>query len=212
MQRMRITGVCLVAMFAMSAVFASGASATKLHLKTVGKGDLKAGDEIKAFSSDLIFHTVAGDLECTKNTLTGTALTGPGAKVKGTITEEQSEGEIGFGTACKTSALGPAMIVSSGFNWPIEFKKSGTIQIKGTKAVTFKSTFIGVEKTPSCEFEAKKLASSFNTSGAVTITTTGQTFKKSKSKENSGLCPASGTLTGTFNMTSGGEAVEAEVK
>jgi hypothetical protein len=208
MRRIQIAGLCLVVALAFGAMLAATASAkTVLTLKTA-KGPLTAGAEVKAFSSNLIFVTSAGDLECSENTLTGELLTNSGAKDKGKVTSETSKGKEAGGL-CKTSAFGPTEIVSSGFPWPIEFKTKGITKLKGTKKITFTSTFpkAGGAK---CTFEASKVEAKFNTSGPVTITTTKQIFKRNK-KLSAEICPEKGELSGEFNLTSHGETVEAEL-
>jgi hypothetical protein len=63
MKRMSVVGLCLVAAFALSAVFAGAASAGKvLVLSTSGKGALAPGTVIKAESTNLIFETAGGNL------------------------------------------------------------------------------------------------------------------------------------------------------
>jgi hypothetical protein len=209
---MRIMGLSLMAIFAVAAVFAGSASAkTVLTLKTAA-GPIAPGSGIEAFSSDLTFTTEAGKLECTKNKLDGILETNGAAKDKGKITTESSTGEgTGFGTACKTSTpFGPTTIAPSGLPWPTEFNTKGVATVKGTKKVTFTSTFVAAPGEPKCTYEAAKVLSAFNAtagSGVITLTTTEQLFKKNKKTSNE-ACPATGKLNGTFKVFSGGEAVE----
>jgi len=206
---MRIMGLSLVAVFALAAVFVGSASAkTVLTLKTA-KGALTAGQEIRAESSDLVFVTSTGNLECTSNILTGEVTVNNAAKDKGTVTKESSTGGEAGGLCKTTTGLGPASIVSSGFPWPIEYKTSGASQIKGTKKIAFTSTFPGAGGAQ-CTYEAAKVKSTINTSGVITQTTTNQVFKANKKTSNP-ACPKEGKLSGTFKLFSGSEAVEAEV-
>ncbi len=207
MRRIRIAGLCLVAVFALGAMASSASAKTVLTLKTK-KGALTSGSEVKAFSSNLVFKTAAGNLECSENTLTGALETNGAAKDKGKVTTETSKGKEAGGL-CKTSAFGPAEIVSSGFPWKIEFTTKGVVKLKGTKKVTFTSTFPGAGNAK-CIFESSKVESKFNTSGPVTITTSKQVFKRAK-KGSAEICPEKGELSGEFNVTSGGETVEAEL-
>lgn len=213
MTRMRIMGLALVAVFAMSALAVSSASAktakTVLTLKTAGKGALTAGAALTASSSDLVFTTAAGNLECTSNILSGTLANNGSTKDKGTITSSNSTGtEPPTGKACKTTTpFGPAEIISSGFNWPVEFTTKGTSTVKGNKKVAFKAIFLLAESA-SCTYEASKVASTFKIGGPVELTTSAQPFKINKKTSNA-ACPASGTLTGHALVTSGGETVES---
>jgi len=209
MKRMRIMGLCLVAVFAVTAAFAGSASAkTVLTLKTK-KGPLAAGASLVAESSNLIFVTSTGNLECSSNILTGTVGNNGAAKDKGTVTKESSTGEEAGGLCKTTTPLGPAEIVASGFPWPIEYTTKGTSAVKGTKKVAFTSTFPGAGGAK-CEYESAKVESTFNTSGVITQTTTNQVFKVNKKTSNA-ACPKEGKLSGSFKLFSGGEAVEAEL-
>jgi hypothetical protein len=206
---MRIMGLSLVAMFAVAAVFAGAASAkTVLTLKTA-KGALAPGAELKAESSNLVFVTSSGNLECTSNILEGTVENNGAAKDKGSVTKESSTGEEAGGLCKTTTGLGPASIESSGFPWPIEYTTKGTSSLKGSKKVTFTSTFPGAGGAK-CTYEAAKVASTFNTSGVITQTTTNQVFKANKKTSNP-ACPKEGKLSGSFKLFSGDEAVEAEL-
>jgi hypothetical protein len=212
---MRVLGLCLVAIFAITAIAASGASASKLRLSTA-KGELKAGDPVSTFSSNLIFETAAGNLECEENELKGTLKNNASGNDKATITEEISKGNyLEIPGACKTSATGPVLILSEHLPWEAQFKKNGTGKVKGKK-VTFTSTFLALEPPNNkCTFEAATVADTFNataTKEPVTITTTKQTFKHAKKAPNqTPLCPAEGQLSGTFSAESGGETVETQV-
>lgn len=209
MKRMRIVALSLVAMFALTALFAGSASAKKagLTLKTA-KGALTAGQEIRAESSNLIFVTTSGNLECSSNILTGTVSNNGSSKDKGVINTESSTGEES-GHACKTTTgLGPAEITSEKLPWSVEYTTKGTSEVKGKK-VTFKSVFPAAGGA-SCTYEASKVKSTFNTSGVITQTVTNQVFKANKKTSNP-ACPKEGKLSGEFKLFSGSEAVEAEI-
>jgi hypothetical protein len=217
MKRMRMMGLCLVAVFAIAAIGASAASAKKVLSLSTAAGELKAGDTVSTFSSNLIFETVAGNLECEENELIGTINGNNEVKIKGSVTEEISKGSyLGIPGACKTSATGPVFITSSGFPWPIEFTTKGLGKVKGSKKVTFTSTFLAIEPPNKCTFEASTIKDSFNiseTKEPVTITTTKQKFKHNKkAPEQTTLCPAEGVLSGTFSVSHASETVEGVIK
>lgn len=215
MRTRRIMGAAMLAALAISAVLAGSAAAKSVLIARTAAGVIPVGAEIKASSSDLVFHTEAGNLECTSNVLTGTLGNNESAKDKGTVTEESSTGEIGFGPACNTTTpFGPADIESSGFPWPVEFSAKGLATVKGSKKVAFKSTFILAEGA-SCTYEASKVKSTFTPGAAgspvpVELTTTKQVFKVNKGVSNP-ACPKSGELSGHFTMSSGGETVLSEL-
>ena len=221
MKRLGIVGFLVAALVA--ALGISTASAKNVLVGRTPAGVLAPGAKVKAFSSNLIFETSAGNLECEENELIGTQENNEAVKIKGKVTEEFSKGNFEkIPGACKTSATGPVTILSSGFPWPTEQTTKGTGKVKGTKKVTFDSTFLAIEGPNNhCTFEASKVAFSFNTGGIgkpeiVTETTTKQTFKHAKKAPNqTALCPASGVLSGTFSIKAGpgfSELVESELK
>lgn len=213
MKRMRIMGLSLVAVFAMSALVAGSASAASVLTLETAAGPLVAGQGIVASSSNLIFKTSAGNLECSSNVLTGEVKSNKLAKDLGTITSESSTGEF-EGGACKTTTpLGVALITSSGLPWPTSFSTKGENQVKGTKKVTFKSVFPEAGGAI-CIFESAKVVSHFGTptktATPVVLTTTEQLFKKS-TKGSNAACPVEGKLSGTFTVTSNGETVLSHI-
>jgi hypothetical protein len=214
MKRFRIIGLCLVAVFAMTAVAASSASAaTRLVLKT-SSGNLKAGDPVKGDSSNLIFATSAGNLECSENELTGSVTVNEAVKDKGTITGEKSTGAEGGGACKTTTPLGPALITAEHLPWSLELLSSGKAKVKAKK-VAFKSVFPAAGGAI-CTFEASTVNATFPRlkpkkgqeleGPALVITTTGQLFKLNKKVSNA-ACPESGKLTGDFALTSSGKAI-----
>ena len=80
MKRMRIMGLSLVAVFAMSALVAGSASAATVLTLETAAGPIVSGQNLVASSSNLIFVTTAGNLECSSNVLTGEATTNKAAK------------------------------------------------------------------------------------------------------------------------------------
>jgi hypothetical protein len=210
-------GLCLVAVFAVAAIAASAASAKTVLTLSTPAGPLATGAKISTFSSNLVFTTSAGNLECEENELRGTLSVNNSTKDKGSVTEEESKGDFdGIPGACKTSATGPVLIVSSGFPWPVEFTSKGTGKVKGTKKVTFDSEFLALEGPNNhCTFEASTVANTFNvstTKAPMTITTKEQVFKHAKkAAHQSSLCPSEGKLSGSFTGTSNGETLEDQL-
>ncbi|MGA2319551.1 MAG: hypothetical protein ABSG95_02255 [Solirubrobacteraceae bacterium] len=208
---MRITAFCLTAIFATSALVLANASAkAKVLVLKTAKGPLAKGAEVKASSSNLIFVTSAGNLECTSNVLTSVLETNEAKKDKAKVTEEQSTGQE-EGGACKTSGgLGRDLIVAGDLPWPTEFTTTGQDTIKGTGKVQFASTFPAAGDMK-CIFESAKVASTFKVPGLAELTTSKQLFKL-EAKKSSKACPKTGRLSGTFAVTSAGEAVESELR
>jgi hypothetical protein len=207
-------GLSVVAVFAIAAIGASAASAKGVLVLKTAKGPLPAGAPISTFSSNLIFETSGGNLECEENENKGTLTNNSSTKDKASITAERSEGDFdGIPHACKTSATGPVLITAEGFPWPSEFNTKGQGKVKGTKKVSFTSEFLALEGPENkCTFEASTVKFTFNIGGPTEITVTKQKFKHNKkAPDQSSLCPSEGLLSGTYNVTSGGETVESEI-
>ncbi len=185
----------------------AGASSSTLKLKTA-KGELTSGSEVVAESTDLIFETSVGNLECTSNILKGTLSKNNSKKDEGAVTEEHSTGNEAGGLCKTTTPLGPTEISTSNLPWQTVLSTKGVDEVKGKK-VSFTSTFPN-EGGLKCTFEASKVKSTFTIGGAVVIHTEKQKFKANKKTSGAG-CPKEGTLTGTFKGTSGGETVESEL-
>ena len=209
MKRISPLLLTLFAIVAISAIIVAGASAAKektvLKLSTA-KGQLAPGAKVKDFSSNLITETAAGNLECEESTIGWELTKNAAKKAEGTATEDIESGNY-EGLGCKTS-LGAAKITASGFPWPIKLSEKGTGEIKGSKKVAFTADFL-THGDITCTLEAAKVKFTFNTSGPVTLTVTKQKFKAAK--HSNALCPKEGLLSGSFNMTSEGEPVEASL-
>jgi hypothetical protein len=180
---------------------------SNLTLKTA-KGALAVGAEVVAESSDLTFETSAGNLECTTNVLTGTLSKNSSKKDEGAIASEHSSGGEPGGLCKTTTPLGPTEISTSNLPWATVLSSKGIDEVKGKK-VSFTATFPN-EGGLKCTFEAAKVKSTFTIGGPVVLHTVKQKFKANKKTSGTG-CPKEGTLTGTFQGTSGGETVEAEL-
>jgi hypothetical protein len=220
MKRWGILGFALLAVLA--AVAVPSASAKTVGVARTAAGVLAPGAAIEGFSSNLIFETTAGNLECEENQLIGSISNNEATKIHGTITKETSKGDFsGIEGACKTSATGPVLIESSDLPWPVEFTTKGTGAVKGSPRVVFDSTFLALEGPSNhCTFEAAKVKDTYKlgTEGhpiPVVEQVTKQTFKHAKKAKNqTSLCPASGVLSGTFTLHAGpgfSEAVESEL-
>ncbi len=204
MKRLSFVGLLIVALCLVIVATAFSKGATNLTLSTA-KGPVTTGQEIKAESTNLIFNTSAGNLECTKNVISGPAGNNDSKKDKGNIEHEESTGGEAGGLCKTTTPLGPTSIAVEHLPWEDIFTSKGVNEAKGKK-VTFVSTF--PNEGIKCTFEAAKVKSSFTIGGAVVIHTVKQKFKANKKTSGAG-CPKEGTLTGDWTVTSGGETVES---
>jgi hypothetical protein len=223
MRSIRTLGACVICAFAMSAITAGSASAgdpvpgvdVSLPCEIVfcgivmesEKGVLEPGGPLGAFSANLIFETAAGNFECEESRLEGTLLSNSQkAKDNASMTKASLKGNFdGIPGACKTSATGPALTEASGFPWLTEFTKKGTGKLKGTKKITFTTTFLALEPPNNkCTFEAATVKFTFplsSTPQPLVPTITKQTFKHNKKAANqTAICPASGVMSGTFDV------------
>ncbi len=177
MKRIRVMGLCLLASFAASIVVASPAWASELVLSTKS-GLLTNGSELKATSSNTIFVTSAGNVECTSVVLTGSLNNNSASKLTASLTEAALTGEEP-GKLCKSTApFGPAQATAEDLPWSVSFTTKGAVDIKGHVRIDFVYPNAG---SVACIFEAKTVKASANVDGApITITITKQVFKLSK--------------------------------
>jgi len=215
-KRIKIMGLALVAVFAMSAVAVSSASAKTVLTLRAGGTPLAAGTHIVAVSHNLVTVTAAGNLECETDELEEVVLNNESTKDKGTSETGMSRNfgtYLGIPGACKTSAAGPAMITTSNYPWPEEATTKGTNVTKGTKKITFTSEFLALEgPNNKCTFEDAKITSTFKPGahGSPTpleFTTTNAKFKlNSKAPGTAPICPKEGLLSGNWTVTLTNEA------
>jgi hypothetical protein len=207
MKRTSIAGLFFAALCLLIVGTAFAKGPTNLTLKTA-KGAIATGQEIKAESTNLVFETSAGNLECTKNVISGPAGTNGTKKDAGKIEHEESTGSEAEGTCKTTTPLGRTSIAVEHLPWEDIFTSKGVNEAKGKK-ITFVSTFPDSGGLK-CTFETAKVKSSFTIGGPVVIHTVKQKFKANKKTSGAG-CPKEGTLTGDWTVTSGGETVESEL-
>ncbi len=220
MRHLKIMGLALVAVVAASALMVSSASAATTLVVRDSAGIIPAGTVLTAESTNLVTVTAAGNLECEHNVLPATLGNNSSTKIKSSSTEEKSFGSyLGIEGACKTSSAGPAIINTSNFPWPEEYKAkgaAGTVTVKGTKKVAFTSTFLGLAPPNKCTFEASKIVSTF-AAGAkgspipLEFTTTNQLFKlNKKAPGTAAICPPEGKLSGSWTSTDSNGTVSVE--
>ncbi len=203
MKRTRVMGLCLLASFAASIAIASPAWASELTLLTKS-GPLPSGAELQATSSNTVFESTGGNVECSSVVLTGTLGNNSASKLTATLTEASLTGTEP-GKQCKTTSSGPALVTAEGLPWSVSITTKGAVEVKGHLRLTFDFTSLGVV----CAYEAKTLKASANINNEpVTITVTKQVFKSSKT--NLKECPPTAIASGTLTLTSKGEAVFTE--
>ncbi len=216
MRTLKTLGASLTALLVIGALAASAASAKTILVARTAKGVIPVGSEITGTSTDLIFVTEAGNLECSSNILAGKLASNEAAKITGSIESESSTGGEAGGLCKTTTPFGPAEIVSTHLPWPIEFTTKGVTTVKKGKTgkIAFTSTFPAAGGAK-CTFEAAKIVSTFNPGKAgeplpVETTTKEQIFKLNKKTSNA-ACPITGRLSGHFSETVGGETVLTEL-
>ena len=132
-----------------------------LKLKTA-KGELTAGQEVVADSTNLIFETSVGNLECSSNILKGKLAKNNSKKDEGPIESESSTGNEPGGLCKTTTPLGATEIKTSNLPWSTVLTSKGIDEVKGKK-VSFTSVFPTSGAT--CVFEAAKVKSTFTPGG-----------------------------------------------
>jgi hypothetical protein len=209
MIRTRTIGLWFIAVLAMGAVLVANATAAGkrvLSLRTAGAGELVVGSELHRYSSNWVFTTSAGNIECTA-TATGSLTVNNSSKTKATFSLFTYEGPESGGACKTTTAFGRAEVTgcpaSKAF---VELTNKLQKIEKGEKTLCFKATFPAAGGI-SCQYEATKIKSTFNSGGPEEVKTVAQKYKRAK--VSNAACPKEGTLSYTSNLTSGGEPVEA---
>jgi len=205
MKRIALLGLTLVAVLAFT-VSAVGAKAKpQLILKIKGGAALKSGAVLEGSAPGLTTTTTLGNLECSTNIITLTLEKNEQTKADtAKVTNSVDTGTEEEGNCKTTTPLGAAKITVQKLPWAQSFsvKKTGEI-----KKVEFTGEF--QKGAVKCGFEASKIKESFETGKALEIKVTKQKLKQAKG--SAGSCPKTGTLEGTYKVTSEGKEVEAEL-
>lgn len=206
----KILAICaaLVAFVALPAM----ASASP-ELQTSAGAKVATGTGIKATSSNLKLSSASGNVECSENTMEGKVTENSGTSIKGEIEKATFTGTAGakcnttisdgFGGTLKVvvtpEGLPWCLESTGGDNWTLTGNKCGAAQSPISFILHLYSSS-GITKLGECTFERADVSGTFNTNASPLVLTVGasQTFTKSS---GSFLCPASGTLSGTFNVT-----------
>jgi hypothetical protein len=168
---------------------------------------------IKAVSTNLVFSGGAsGSLLCATSTLTGELTVNSGNVVEGDISAATFVNSTG-GTKCATSFAGPltAEITPENLPWCLKAKASpaDTFTIDGGTCTNTTRTPIAFiahlfnsagTKVAECTFERASVTATYNTGASPLVATVAasQTFTK---HSGSILCPSTGTLSGSFTLT-----------
>ena len=177
------------------------------ELKTEA-GPLAPGTPVEASSSNLVFSSSAGTVECNESTLAGTLSTNDSTTdlIKFEAAELEGSGTV-FPDEC-ASASGSLVVQPVGLPWTAGISSKGAGLLKGRDGVTVEN-----EEGLACTYEAAKLALAFSntTSGPEVLNFQSQVVAlgKGATQEEREHCVSQGTLSGTFQLESGGEVVEA---
>jgi hypothetical protein len=194
--------VALVA-FAAFAVIPALASAspvlTEAGKKVEGTPTIVA---TQATGTVIELETSAGFVKCSKSFLTGPLKANTGTTIQGQITRSSFTGTSGTGTQCESQFLGAitvdapqTMCIHSGGKDAFEIV-NGTC---GTAGGNLTFTLTGSLGT--CSYVRSSVTGSYNTNTTPSVLTIGasQTFSGA-GEENPFICPASGTLKGSYNL------------
>jgi hypothetical protein len=217
MRSAKTVGISLLALLVMAAVSASTASAAivkvEKNILRTAKGVLAAGAEVKIVSTNTVVTNTAGKLECTEVSGTGTVKTNEAKIDELSLTTVAWTGAEAEKECKSTSASGPAKIAVIHAPWIDVLYDNGD----GRIVVSEKAPAI-VEEFPKnaekCEYYYHSFKARFkigkNTAPeAITQTMEKDPLKILKTKSTS-TCPETAEMSGTFTVTSGTEAVEAE--
>lgn len=194
--------LCTAMALGVSGVAAGAASAeTLLHEGSETGSVIPEGTGGTGTSSNLVFHTELGNIECSSSVLEGVVSKDKAGEnavlevAKGSFTGNEVEKE------CHTTILGePAKITSTGEPWFVEFLPEGKTTITGTPKIDFTAEISGL----TCSYEAATLEDMWTNP-------LGDSLEKQVMTREAGSsegCPASGELSGTFTVvTETGESV-----
>jgi hypothetical protein len=206
MRRLTMVGLCLGAC-AISAIAASSASAKKSVLTLSADGmPLAAGAPVTATSTNSVFTTSAGNIECTSTVLSGPLLDNSEKKDKsGAITISQTGTEPGGG--CKTTTAFGYAVINQATTRKTSFLEWAAF-LEFVWYWGFYATFPEAEGLK-CGYEGKKIENAYNVGGPMLVTDTEQKFKLIKGSNKA--CPKEGKLSGEAYLTSEGSPVEASL-
>jgi len=178
-----------------------------LELKTKA-GPLAPGTPVEASSSNLVFSSAAGIVECNESTLFGTLTTNNSTTDVVTFEGAVLEGEpTTFPDECP-SASGPLGVEAVGLPWTAGISSKGAGLLKGRDGVTVEN-----EEGLACTYESPKFALAFanTTSGPEILNFQSQVvvLGKGATPQEQETCAPQGTVSGSFQLESGGEVVEA---
>jgi hypothetical protein len=206
-----LVGLMALALAALPA-FASAATVTLRSGSKTGPA-LANGTALTAMSSNLVFATASGNLECKESTLNG-KVENNGTEKTGVEITSASFLAAGGGLDCPTAIPNGSggtltmTMTAEGLPYTADLLSTAAGTLTGTPSVSFKAIFDnGTTPVLSCVFEKTSVATTFNFNTALNIAV-------GASQEFTGTgtgCPTKGTLTGSFAVTvkSSGGAVFA---
>jgi hypothetical protein len=186
-----------------------------LVLKASGKA-LEVGAEIRGESSNLVFSSETGNVECSTNTASGPLKVNRASIDESEITEGFFRGtEMEPEQLCRsTIGFGPAHVAAADLPWKVKFYAKGCpshcrTEFIGTPVVAFTIAFPDHPGGLTCIFDAATIHDSWN------MTTDVDTIANQKVKldteESDRLCPKSLVLNGSSRLFSGEEQLEGEL-
>ena len=181
------------------------AKGTELKTKA---GPLPTGAPVEASSSNLVFTSSAGTVECNESTLSGTLTTNDSTTDVIEFESAVLEGSPAVAPNECPSTSGSLGVEAVGLPWIAGISSKGAGLLKGRDGVTVEDA-----EGFACTYEPAKLALTFanTTSGPEILSFQPQVIAlgKGATQEEHEHCVAQGTLSGTFQLTSEGEVVEA---
>ena len=155
-----------------------------------------------------MFTSSAGTVECNESTLAGTLTTNDSTTDVIRFEAAALEGSPAAAPNECPSASGPLGVEAVGLPWTAGLSSKGAGLLKGRDGVTVENA-----EGFACTYEPAKLALAFanTTSGPEILSFQSQVIAlgKEATQEEREHCVAQGTLSGTFQLESEGEVVEA---
>jgi hypothetical protein len=201
MHRKFIAACVALFAFAAFAVIPALASASPVVTET---GKKVEGEPliVATQASTIELETSAGFVKCSKSTLTGRLKANTGTTIQGQITSSSFTGTSGTGTQCESQFLG-AITVDPPQTMCIHSSKNDAFEIlPGTCGATGGNlTFTLTGGLGTCSYTRSSVTGTYTTNTTPSVLTIGasQTFSGT-GEGNPFICPASGTLKGSYNL------------
>jgi hypothetical protein len=165
---------------------------------------LEEGAELQALSSNFVFESAEISVLCTETELQSLLTENGGPSSEAALTGGRFEG-AGPEGRCETTSILTASIVGPTEPWIFDFFENGELTVTGEEETPISlgvDFYLGEALIASCEYETSSLVGEFELYEPLGLTLPAQEVSGSGAG-----CPESGSISGSFEFTSGGKQV-----